>query len=59
MYCEKTLVPEPRQGDFFSANTATEPVISLQHTDAVARLGEQGGTDQGVDAATDNNKVVV
>ncbi len=50
---------ESGQGDFLGANTAPETLVALQHTDLVALPGKQGGTDQRINAAADNNKIIV
>jgi hypothetical protein len=53
------VVLEPRPGDLGRADAAAEPALSLEDADVPTGLREQGGTREAVDAAADDDCVVL
>ena len=52
------VVPEPGLGDLFRAQAAADAVVAFEDEDLPALLAQQGGGDQRIDAAADDDIVM-
>jgi hypothetical protein len=59
MPCAEDVVVEPRLRQLRGLDRTAEPVVALQHAHVPPRLREQSGAREPVDAAADDDRVVV